>query len=50
MYHFLKEVVEDNLLHLKYVSTYENATDFLTKAVAAEKHYLCANVEGLEAP
>lgn len=40
-YHFVKNCVEEGIVHFKYISTNEMVADFLTKAVPKEKFCFC---------
>lgn len=47
-FHRIRELVDDNVIKIKFVSTNENAADSLTKAVPAEKTEFCNAAMGLQ--
>lgn len=46
-FHHIRELVENNVIKIEFVSTTENAADSLTKAVTAEKTQYCSEAMGL---
>ena len=45
--HYVRDCLARRVLQVSYVSTHENAADFLTKAVPINKHRWCARAVGL---
>ena len=46
-YHWLRSKIEDQLVQLNKIHTYENVVDLVTKAVSKEKLELCVKLVGL---
>ena len=46
-YHWLRSTIEDQLVQLNKIHTYENVVDLVTKAVSKEKLALCVKLVGL---
>ena len=46
-YHFIREKVENETIHLEYCSTKQMVADVLTKAVPHEKHIWCTEAMGV---
>ncbi|KAH7315351.1 hypothetical protein KP509_21G045900 [Ceratopteris richardii] len=46
-YHFIREVLEDNLITLVKVHTSQNPTDVLTKCLPKAQHQLCIEMVGV---
>ena len=46
-YHWLRSKIEDQLVQLNKIHTYENVVDLVTKAVSKEKLALCVKLVGL---
>jgi hypothetical protein len=45
---FIRDMVEDNMLKVKYVNTEENIADMMTKIVGKNKHSLFSKRTGLK--
>lgn len=46
-YHYIKDAIKDNVIHVKYVSTLDMPADLLTKGLLAAKHYKFLRMIGL---
>ena len=47
-YHFIREKVEEGMVHLEYCPTQKMVADILTKAIPSEKHTWCAEAMGVK--
>lgn len=46
-YHYIREAVQDNLILLEHISTYDNIADLLTKPLSRDAHQRHAFNPGL---
>ncbi|MCO5590430.1 hypothetical protein L7F22_044400 [Adiantum nelumboides] len=46
--HFIRQKVEEEEIQLIYISTQDNAADFLTKSLQVDKHRKCIDMLGME--
>ncbi|KAG9449468.1 hypothetical protein H6P81_009433 [Aristolochia fimbriata] len=47
-YHWIRDVLENDLLSLEKIHTNKNPSDMMTKVVTKEKHELCTDLAGME--
>lgn len=47
-HHFVRDVLREGQLEIKYVSSDRMPADFLTKGLIKNKHYKCLNLVGIK--